>query len=70
MSLPYDAKADLWSIGTIVYQCLTGKAPFYAQSPHQLRQFYERNSFVQPRLVELLSLLCCCWMSDCSTITS
>ncbi|GCC19878.1 hypothetical protein chiPu_0018595 [Chiloscyllium punctatum] len=30
MSQHYDAKADLWSIGTIVYQCLTGKAPFQA----------------------------------------
>uniref|UniRef100_A0A8C5G6Z4 non-specific serine/threonine protein kinase n=1 Tax=Gouania willdenowi TaxID=441366 RepID=A0A8C5G6Z4_GOUWI len=29
MSQNYDAKADLWSIGTIVYQCLTGKAPFH-----------------------------------------
>uniref|UniRef100_A0A3Q3R6J2 non-specific serine/threonine protein kinase n=1 Tax=Monopterus albus TaxID=43700 RepID=A0A3Q3R6J2_MONAL len=29
MSQNYDAKADLWSIGTIAYQCLTGKAPFH-----------------------------------------
>lgn len=29
MSQHYDAKADLWSIGTMVYQCLTGKAPFH-----------------------------------------
>lgn len=28
MSLQYCAKADLWSVGTIIYQCLMGKAPF------------------------------------------
>ena len=33
MSQQYDAKADLWSIGTIMYQCLTGRAPFQATSP-------------------------------------
>uniref|UniRef100_A0A665WN08 non-specific serine/threonine protein kinase n=1 Tax=Echeneis naucrates TaxID=173247 RepID=A0A665WN08_ECHNA len=32
MSQNYDAKADLWSIGTIVYQCLTGKAPFHVST--------------------------------------
>lgn len=33
MSQHYDGKADLWSIGTIVYQCLTGKAPFQVSEP-------------------------------------
>lgn len=35
MSQHYDGKADLWSIGTIVYQCLTGKAPFQVRGPGQ-----------------------------------
>ena len=50
MSLQYDAKADLWSVGTIVYQCLTGKAPFQAQTPQQLKQFYERNANLAPNI--------------------
>ncbi|XP_023220462.1 serine/threonine-protein kinase ULK2-like [Centruroides sculpturatus] len=50
MSLQYDAKADLWSIGTIVFQCLTGKAPFQAQTPQALKQFYEKNSNLVPRI--------------------
>uniref|UniRef100_A0A8C9DFC3 non-specific serine/threonine protein kinase n=1 Tax=Prolemur simus TaxID=1328070 RepID=A0A8C9DFC3_PROSS len=48
MSQHYDGKADLWSIGTIVYQCLTGKAPFQASSPQDLRLFYEKNKTLIP----------------------
>ncbi|KAI2661508.1 Serine/threonine-protein kinase ULK1 [Labeo rohita] len=48
MSQNYDAKADLWSVGTIIYQCLTGKAPFQASTPQELRQFYERNRSLSP----------------------
>lgn len=49
MSLQYDAKADLWSIGTIVFQCLTGKAPFSAQSPPALKMLYEKNLNLTPK---------------------
>ncbi|MGH0140742.1 UNVERIFIED_CONTAM: hypothetical protein FKN15_072253 [Acipenser sinensis] len=49
MSQSYDAKADLWSIGTIVFQCLTGKAPFQASSPQDLRLFYEKNKNLTPK---------------------
>ncbi|XP_060787249.1 serine/threonine-protein kinase ULK1a isoform X2 [Neoarius graeffei] len=50
MSQNYDAKADLWSVGTIVFQCLTGKAPFQASSPQELRMFYERNRKLNPNI--------------------
>ncbi|XP_056443486.1 serine/threonine-protein kinase ULK1 [Gadus chalcogrammus] len=50
MSQHYDAKADLWSIGTIVFQCLTGKAPFQASSPQDLRLFYEKNKNLIPSI--------------------
>ncbi|XP_029916782.1 serine/threonine-protein kinase ULK1a [Myripristis murdjan] len=50
MSQNYDAKADLWSIGTIVFQCLTGKAPFHANTPQELRLFYESNRTLLPSI--------------------
>ncbi|KAM8871786.1 serine/threonine-protein kinase ULK1 isoform 1-T1 [Synchiropus picturatus] len=50
MSQNYDAKADLWSIGTIVFQCLTGKAPFQASSPQDLRLFYEKHKNLNPNI--------------------
>uniref|UniRef100_A0A1A8BS74 non-specific serine/threonine protein kinase n=1 Tax=Nothobranchius kadleci TaxID=1051664 RepID=A0A1A8BS74_NOTKA len=50
MSQSYDSKADLWSIGTIVYQCLTGKAPFHASTPQELRFFYESNMTLLPSI--------------------
>ncbi|XP_023699577.1 serine/threonine-protein kinase ULK2 isoform X1 [Paramormyrops kingsleyae] len=50
MSQNYDAKADLWSIGTVIYQCLVGKPPFQANSPQDLRMFYEKNKTLIPNI--------------------
>ena len=58
MSLQYNSKADLWSLGTIVFQCLTGKAPFQAQTPQALKHFYEKNASLAPRYVEIDFLFC------------
>ena len=44
---------DLWSIGTIAYQCLTGKAPFTADSPQALKMFYEKHVNLVPEYVLL-----------------
>lgn len=40
---------DLWSLGTIVFQCLTGKAPFQAHTPQELKNFYEKNANLAPK---------------------
>uniref|UniRef100_A0A8C0JE38 non-specific serine/threonine protein kinase n=1 Tax=Chelonoidis abingdonii TaxID=106734 RepID=A0A8C0JE38_CHEAB len=53
MSQHYDAKADLWSIGTVIYQCLVGKPPFQANSPQDLRMFYEKNRNLIPSIYKL-----------------
>eukprot|EP00794_Sanderia_malayensis_P014204 gene14204-15686_t len=50
MSKAYDAKADLWSLGTIIYQCLTGKAPFQASNPQNLRKLYETSKTLVPSI--------------------
>jgi serine/threonine-protein kinase ULK/ATG1 len=40
----YNAKADLWSLGAILYQCLTGKAPYRANSLNALKQLLKSNA--------------------------
>lgn len=47
----YDSKADLWSVGTILFQCLSGTAPFLASNPHALRKKYEKEKLV-PKIPE------------------
>ncbi|KAF1755455.1 hypothetical protein GCK72_022024 [Caenorhabditis remanei] len=59
MEQPYDSKADLFSVGAVFFQCLTGKPPFLAQNPHQLKTFYARSQNMTPNVPEWCSTVLC-----------
>lgn len=43
----YDDKADLWSVGVILYECLFGQAPFMSPSLAQLRAKIKSDQPIQ-----------------------
>ncbi|KAG2453193.1 hypothetical protein HYH02_002517 [Chlamydomonas schloesseri] len=47
----YDAKADLWSVGTILFELLAGRPPFQGANHLQLVQNIERGDAVLPDAV-------------------
>jgi serine/threonine protein kinase len=55
----YDEKADIWSIGTVCYELLIGKAVFDAQSMGDLVDKVENGSYTLPKTVskEIVSFL-------------
>ncbi|XP_058872664.1 serine/threonine-protein kinase ULK1-like [Acipenser ruthenus] len=55
MAKTYDAKVDLWSIGIIVYQCLTGQIPFQASNPQELCRLFEKHKNLTPNIPQGIS---------------
>jgi len=50
---PYDAKADLWSVGAILYELLLGRTPFCGSNPLQLLANIEKNTALSFEGVQL-----------------
>ena len=44
----YNEKADLWSLGTVVFQLIAGYTPFEGKNPIKVLQSIERGSYTYP----------------------
>ena len=59
LNIGYDEKADIWSIGTVCYELLIGKAVFSAKTMNDLVDKVEKGSYQIPKSVskEVVSFL-------------
>ena len=49
----YDSRADIWSLGTMVYEMLVGFSPFTGYSANNLAQNIEKGNFGIPKNISL-----------------
>ena len=60
----YDLSADIWSLGTIVYEMLMGFAPFTGTDPRNLTQNLRVGDYSVPKAINL-SLSCLDFIDKC-----
>jgi len=46
--LPYSSKADVWSLGVLTYNLITGKRPFNANNLNELVSEIDTGAYVMP----------------------
>ncbi|UXI16257.1 AF-9-like protein [Sarcoptes scabiei] len=54
----YDARADLWSIGIILFECLFGRTPLHGMSTAQITQSFRNDQFKINLPVDAISQIC------------
>ncbi len=52
-SMKYNEKADLWSVGTILFQLITGYPPFEGKNPIQVLQNINKGSYSYPADIQV-----------------
>ena len=60
----YDQKADVWSLGTVLYQIITGEYPFIGQSLDELKQNIANGVYSIPKHAQITAS-CLDFMNSC-----
>ena len=61
---PYDQKADVWSLGIMVYHILTGERPFFGRNIEELKNKLDSGKFKIPSNMDF-SLECIQFVTSC-----
>jgi serine/threonine protein kinase len=61
---PYNGKADVWSLGVMLFQLVTGIMPFYARTHQELREKLRTSEFTFPEDI-VLSEECRAFVTQC-----